>query len=149
MFYGWHKHSDIDLCQGFTSKKNLPFRSDSDVISNFYPCNITYNSTSFASSEHEKCVILHHKKTVESILSAPTARAAKSIDDSVVSDSDYKVWIDHSESTMLKVLQFKARCHQSVHDALSIIMLSMMRQYSSWGYIKHFLGSWSIPSTSH
>ena len=59
------------------------------MLSNIYPYAITYN-ISFASSEYvyqyEKCVRLYHKKTAESILSAPTAKEAKSIADGVVSD---------------------------------------------------------------
>ena len=66
---------------------------------------VTLKKNSFASSEHayryEQCVGLLHKEVAESILSAPTAKEAKSIADGVV----------HSESTMLKVLQFKSKCH--------------------------------------
>ena len=107
--------------------------SDSDVLSNFYPRAIIYNIISFASSEHayqyEKCVSLHHKEAVESILSAPTA---KYIAASVIGDTDYKVWIHHSESTMLKVL-FKAKCHQPFHDESGDSILVEDTSNTFWG----------------
>lgn len=117
-----HKPNDSDRCEAYTSRQNMPFQKDTDVLSNFYPCSISYNNINFKSAEHsyqyEKLISLHYTDAAQEVIDAATARAAKVIADRVTRPTDLELWKPHSLGAMEKVIHHKAKCHGPFREAL-------------------------------
>ena len=79
-----HRTSDIGICESYDADSAvLAWRADSNPLSNFFKCRITYGDCEFKSSEHfyqyEFCLFMERSDIAQLVLDATSPREAKQI----------------------------------------------------------------------
>ena len=110
-----HRTSDVDVCESFNPDEAvIPFRADSNPLSNFFKCSITLDDRVFQSSEHAfqftKAMFLKSDNLAESIYSASSPHEAKTIAAQLISHNNMADWLKINVDVMRKILRAKWNC---------------------------------------
>ena len=110
-----HHTFDVDMCESFNPDEAvIPFRADSNPLSNFFKCSITLDDRVFQSSEHafqfNKAMFLKSDNLAESIYSASSPREAKTIAAHLISHNNIADWLKINVDVMRKILRAKWNC---------------------------------------
>ena len=110
-----HRTSDVDMCESFNPDEAvIPFRADSNPLSNFFKCSITLDDRVFQSSEHAfqftKAMFLKSDNLAESIYSASSPHEAKTIAAQLISHNNMADWLKINVDVMRKILRAKWNC---------------------------------------
>ena len=136
-----HRTSDIGLCEAYEADEMVtPFRADSNPLSNFFKCNITFQDRVFKSSEHAyqftKCMFLNRDDLAESVYDAETPRDAKSIAAVLHRHELMAEWTKIKVNAMCKILAAKWNCSGRFRQTLmatSNMIIAEATQDMFWG----------------
>ena len=118
-----HRANHIDLCPAYINKQDnaIIFWRDTDILSNFYMCNVYMFKNNFKSVEHAyqwcKCTYFELYDLAEQVLNSKTPRQAKQIT-RVIAPELITLWNDEKKSCMFEVLSAKARSCKAFRDTL-------------------------------
>ena len=116
-----HVEGDSE-CEHYKPNDALVFQGDSDPLSNFYKCNMTWKSTVVNTSEqcyvYEKASINKRADIATEVLRVSTGREAKELSKKVYTP---KSWDSKNEEVMTEILREKAR---QVPEVLEELMAS-------------------------
>ena len=110
-----HRTSDTGLCMSYEHDETvIPFRADSNPLSNFFKCTINFHGRAFKSSEHlyqfTKSMYLGDEDLAGNIYSAETPREAKWIAAQLDQHDRMAEWSKIRVDTMRKILHAKWNC---------------------------------------
>ena len=136
-----HRTSDIGLCEAYEADEMVtPFRADSNPLSNFFKCNITFQDRVFKSSEHAyqftKCMFLNREDLAESVYDAETPRDSKSIAAALHCHEQMAEWTKIKVNAMCKILAAKWNCSGRFRQTLmstSNMTIAEATQDMFWG----------------
>ena len=79
-----HRTADVDICESYDPDAPVvAFRSDSNPLSNYYPCDLLHNGMTFKSLEHyyqyEFCLHAESPEVANQVIAAPSAKVAKEL----------------------------------------------------------------------
>ena len=79
-----HRTADVDICESYDPDAPVVvFRSDSNPLSNYYPCDLLHNGMTFKSLEHyyqyEFCLHAESPEVANQVIAAPSAKVAKEL----------------------------------------------------------------------
>lgn len=121
-----HKTSDTDKCDAYRTDKDevLAFRSDWNILSNFFVCNVHVFGKNFRSAEHayqwRKCVDCLRPDLALKILKAPTPKRAKLIA-SQINDSELRKWNQAYGHTVIMKEVLSAKSVSNVDFRMTIL----------------------------
>ena len=108
-----------DLCEAYLSNNSVLFKGESDMLSNFYPCELLWKGKKFPSAEHiyqaEKAEQNGRPEVAVEILESESAVAAKRLGKKVYTE---KNWEEKNEKLMQKILETKANQLKGLREHL-------------------------------
>ena len=150
-----HNTSQTDKCVAYQQKQDdvEPFRHPSNVLSNYFPCKITFDGQAFNSAEHcyqwLKCTELMEPELAERVFKAPSAALAKQISSQMPVDKILTDWNNKKLDVMKKVLLAKLECCSLYRDVLlksdtKVLVECTKDEY--WGAnLSHYLVKTTLP----
>ena len=114
----------------------IPFYGSRCVFSNFFSCDLIYNTISFKSSEqayqYSKSIFLNHPEVAERVLLCDNAYNAKMAVKCVFSRSEINDWKIVSRSIMYKILLAKYEHCPLFREALRSSKSSKLMETNQW-----------------
>ena len=79
-----HRTADVDICESYDPDSAVvAFRSNSNPLSNYYPCDLLHNCIKFKSLKHyyqyEFCLHAESPEDANQVIAAPSANFAKEL----------------------------------------------------------------------
>ena len=110
-----HRTSDVGLCESYNPDEAVtPFRADSNPLSNYFKCSITFHDREFKSLEHAyqftKCMFLNNDILAESVYAANTPHEAKLVATQLNCHQNMADWLKINVDVMRKILRAKWNC---------------------------------------